>query len=387
MSLASAEAAEARRKAATTVGYHNLKLGPTAWNFAAGLGFEFNDNVYYTSSGEKSDLIVRPYIETRMLWPVSEQNSLTLSLGAGYSAYLQNPDLSRLYISPNTELSFDLYAGDVWLNFHERITIIEDNYSDPTIVGNADYSRLENTLGVTAVWDLNTVILRLGYDHAIYSSLSGGTAAYPDGQADMVFLTAGYTINRAMIAGVELGGGAVSYDLEGTNVFYSDALQWNAGAFLESRFSDYIRGRLSGGYTVFSPDSNAPGVSDEGGTYVQLGMNHRLNKYVDYGLGVSHRVSFTFYGGTIEMYSGSLYANWRLIQKVNLTTGFTYEHGKYLYGYPEEFDRFGPSLRLSRYLTQKLSASLSYQFYWRDSNLPWRDYLMNIVNLSLRHQF
>jgi hypothetical protein len=93
MSLASAEAAEARQKAASTIGYHNLKWGPTAWNFAAGLGLEFNDNVYYTSSDERADLIVRPQVDAWMLWPVSEQNSLALRLGAGYSAYLEPREL------------------------------------------------------------------------------------------------------------------------------------------------------------------------------------------------------------------------------------------------------------------------------------------------------
>ena len=38
MSLAGAQAAEARRKAAATVDYYNLKLGPTAWRFGTGLG-------------------------------------------------------------------------------------------------------------------------------------------------------------------------------------------------------------------------------------------------------------------------------------------------------------------------------------------------------------
>lgn len=387
MSLASSEAAEARRKAATTVGYHNLRLGPTAWNFAAGLGVEFNDNVYYRPSGQRADLILRPQFDTRMLWPVSDQNSITLSLGAGYSAYLDNSELSRMFISPNTELSFDLYVGNFWINLHDRITIIEDNYSDPTVVGNVDYSRMENTIGATATWDLNKVIVRLGYDHANYTSLSSGDAAYPDGQAEMIFLTAGYAVNRNMMAGLELGGSLISYDLEGTNVFFSDALQWNAGAFLESKFSDYLRGRLSAGFTMFSPDTSDPAIEDESGTYVQLGLTHRVNKHVDYTLGFSRRVSFTFYGGTIDMYTVNLYANWRLIQKVALSTGFTYEHGEYLYGFSEEFDRYGPSIQLSRKLSNKLSATLAYRLYLRDSNIALRDYTLNIVSLNLRYQF
>src|SRR5208283_3995754 len=76
MSMASAEAAEAQRKAATTIGYYNLKLGPTAWNFGAGLEVDYNSNVNNTESNPEGDFIFRPQINTRMLWPVSEQNSI-----------------------------------------------------------------------------------------------------------------------------------------------------------------------------------------------------------------------------------------------------------------------------------------------------------------------
>lgn len=387
MSLASAEAAEARRKAATTAGYHNLRLGPTAWSFSAGLGAEFNDNIRYVAEDRQSDLILRPQFDARMLWPVSEQNSINLTLGAGYSAYVQHPEYSRLYITPNTELSFDLYAGNFWVNIHDRISVIEDSYMDPTVVGNADYSRLENNAGITVVWDLNKVLARLGYDHATYSGLSSKDAGYPDGQAELIFLTTGYAVNRAMMVGAEFGGALVSYDLSGPNVLYTDGLQWNAGLFLESKLSDYIQGRISAGYTIFSPDTDFPGISDESGPYAQLGYTHRLNKLVDYSLSASHRVTFTFYGGTIEMYTANLSANWRLIQNVTLNTGFTYEHGNYLYAYPEEFDRFGPSIQLARRLGEKLWASLGYRFYLRQSNLPWRDYSLNLVSLNFRYRF
>src|SRR5882762_2904258 len=75
MSLAGAEAAEARRKVANTPDYFNLKLGPTTWNFSSGLGAEYNDNVGLNQdTNRQSDVIFRPQLNTRMLWPVTEQN-------------------------------------------------------------------------------------------------------------------------------------------------------------------------------------------------------------------------------------------------------------------------------------------------------------------------
>src|ERR1035437_3351527 len=108
MSMASAEAAEARRRAASSIGYYNLKLGPTAWNFGTGLGLEYNSNVYNTEANPSGDFIFRPQVNTRMLWPVSDQNSINLALGGGYSAYASNQRLDRAFITPDSELSFDL---------------------------------------------------------------------------------------------------------------------------------------------------------------------------------------------------------------------------------------------------------------------------------------
>src|SRR6266478_7869484 len=60
MSIASAEAAEARRKAETSIGYYNLKLGPTGWKFGSGLTIDYNDNVDNRSQNTDGDFIFRP---------------------------------------------------------------------------------------------------------------------------------------------------------------------------------------------------------------------------------------------------------------------------------------------------------------------------------------
>ena len=75
MSIAGADAAAARHKAASTLGYYNLKLGPTAWNFGAGLGLDYNSNVYYTENNPQGDFIFAPQINTRMRWPVRMKSS------------------------------------------------------------------------------------------------------------------------------------------------------------------------------------------------------------------------------------------------------------------------------------------------------------------------
>ena len=116
---------------------------------------DYNSNVYLTEDHPEGDLIFRPQINTRMLWPVSDQNSINLALGGGYSAYVSNPNLDRAFITPGSELSFDLYVGDFWINLHDRFSITENTYQDPTVAGSGNYSQFQNALGAATTWDLN----------------------------------------------------------------------------------------------------------------------------------------------------------------------------------------------------------------------------------------
>jgi len=388
LSLASAEAAEARRRAAATLGYYNLKLGPTAWRLGASLGTEWSDNIRLEGQNPKSDFLFRPEMTARMLWPISDKNSINLSLGAGYTAYASYSEYNRFYVRPGSELSFDFYVGDFWINVHDRFSILEDSYLDPTVVGSADYSRLENAAGVTALWDLNKILLRAGYDHLNYLSLRDDTGSQPDGRSDMTSLSAGYAPAAGLLFGVEVGGGLIHYEA-GPRQGFEDASQWNAGVFTDTQISEYIRLRGSVGYVVFSPEPlpAAPDLDEFSGLYCQLALIHRLNEYVTYTLSGGRNVSFTFYGGTIDLYQARLAANWRLLHKISLNTSLDYEHGEYLTFGSEKFDRVGPAFTLGRGITEKLSASLGYRLYWRNSNVPNRDYTVNVVSLRLVYAF
>ena len=112
MSLAGAEAAEARHKASSTTGFYNLKAGPTVWSFSSGLIFEYNDNITYRETDPESDFVLTPRVAAHSVWPVSDKNSIGLDVGMGYQFYTDHSELNRIIIDPGSELSFDLYAGD-----------------------------------------------------------------------------------------------------------------------------------------------------------------------------------------------------------------------------------------------------------------------------------
>jgi hypothetical protein len=387
MSVAGDAAAAAQRRAASTIGYYNLKLGPTAWNFGAGLGVDYNSNVNNTEDNPEGDFIFRPQITTRMLWPVTDRNSINLALGAGYSAYVNNQQLDRLYLTPGSGLSFDLYAGDFWINLHDRFSITENSYQDPTLTGTGNYSQLQNALGTTVVWDLNKAVLKFGYDHVNYVSLPS-TSGQPDGMSEVASLSAGYAPKPGMLAGLEVGGDLTDYT--GGNVAYSSARQWNVGGFYDTQVSEYIHFTGHAGYTVYYPEPG-PGVTvyatDFNGMYAELDLTHRLNEYVTYTLSGGRTINLAFYGGTVDEYYARLSAAWQFLRKMNLGTTLSYEYGTQLSGTPETWDRYGFAINLGRSITSKLSGSLGYQFYLRQSDLPGRSYDLNVLSLSFNYVF
>ena len=387
MSLASAQAAEARRQASSTLGYYNVKMGPTGWRFGAGLGLQFDDNVNLSGTNSDSDFIVSPQINAQMLWPVTDKNRIDLSVGLGYSAYAQHSDLDRFYITPGSELSFDLYIGDFWVNLHERLSITQNAYEDPTVTGTGKYSQLQNTVGTLGTWDLNKVVLKIGYDHVNYVVLEG-KGGQPDGQSEVFSSSAGYAFSPGTVLGLELGGSLLQHEATTNNAF-SNAKQWNVGCFCDMPVTEYIHLQGSVGYTVYSPEASGGGSNpgDFTGIYAQIELRHKLNQYLNYTLSGGRSINYAFFGGTVDLYSARFAADWKIMRKVSIHSSFDYEHGSQIASGAETFDRYGLGLGLSRTMTERLTASLSYQFYWRGSDQPGRDYTANIVSLNLGYRF
>ncbi len=389
MSTASAAAARARSQAATTVDYYNLQWGRSYWNFTAKLGADYDSNANLTPTNQEYDFIFRPELDARMVLPISDKNSLNLAVGAGYSAYVLHPQLRRIYVTPDTAASFDVYTGDFWINVHDRVSVTENSYQDPTAVGTGNFSQLQNVAGLNTTWDLNDVTLKLGYDHVSYATLSGNGHGQADGHSEALSLSAGVQLRPGLQLGVELGGDRLHYDTTGTNSPYSDAWQWSAGGFCDAQPGEYFHVRVTAGYTSYQPEYKNPAATggNFSGIYSQLEIRHRLNQFVDYTLAAGRSLNYAFFGGTVDLTSVRWEAQWKIFRKTSVTTSFDFEHGRQLGAVTETFSRYGPALNLARTLTEKLSGRIGWRYYWRDSNTAGRSYNSFLVDSDLSYRF
>ncbi len=388
MSATGRDAAEARRRANSSIGYYNLKLGPVGLRFQGGMGVTYNDNVRYRSDNAESDLILRPQLTTRILWPVTENNRLNLAIGLGYSKYLSHSDLDRLFIRPGSEIAFDLYVGDFLFNIHDRFSIPMSVYEVPTVSGRGDYQRLENVVGFTGNWDLNKILVSFGYDHADYVSLNS-TYQFSDGQSEMFFARGGLRLSSTTSGGVEFGSTLVNY----ANEILTDGVQYSVGLFYGGQISRYMQVKAMAGYTLYvqSPTTMAPDVGNSGAVYGQLVLDHRLNRILNYSLSAGRSIQLGLQYGTslrnLDLTFIRLNMNWNWVRDTRISTPLAFEYGTESGSGSETFYRLGAGLSMGRMLTDKLSASLGYQFYWKDSQTNLRDYMVNSVSLNFGYNF
>src|SRR5207248_351632 len=134
---------------------------------------ELNDNISASSTDRQADIIVSPQMSLVGTWPITRYNTLTMQLGFGYVAYLEHPELdtpsNSFIVDPGlTKLAVDVKVGDVILNFHDRPALQQDPTNELTLrnpTASFTYSRLTNVIGVSAIWDLNRIVVSGGYDH------------------------------------------------------------------------------------------------------------------------------------------------------------------------------------------------------------------------------
>ena len=382
-SLAGQDAAEAKKRALANQRF-NLRLGPVSMRFQAGLATEVTDNVRNASTDEQADLSLRPQVNTVAIWPVTTKNTLSLSMGVGYAKYLNATEYDGVFIAPGSDVSFDLYVQDMVINFHDRFSFSQDVTGDPTVSGIGGLDRFENTAGVGMMWDLNKLLVNAGYDYStyiptedLYSNQSRGSHLFNASSA--------FVINPTTFVGLQAFGGLTDYDEN----LYSDNQHIGLGGFVSAQFSEYTRLRASVGYVnyFFDPSLSVTNSQNLDGIYLDLSFNQRLNPYFSHSISLGRQLQAGYTSDAVEVIYFRHAAAWQLFRKTTVTTSLSYEYFKEDRQQPEEGNRYGAGLGLARALTRKLTGSLRYSFYYKDSEVDANDYTQNQLVLDLVFRF
>lgn len=385
-SLVGADAALERRRVRPIEPY-NLKLGPVRFLFNAGVALEYNDNINYSENDEQSDFILRPHIGVRAAWPVTRVNTLRLDIELSYAKYFEHSDADSqtLLISPGSELSFDIFVGDFRINLHDHFSIQQDPIDEPTVTDVTRFRRFVNRAGVAVLWDLNDVLLTLGYDHMDYISLDN-EYDYLDRAADAVNFSAAFALRDNLEVGLE-GNVFISRYRDD---FLNDSTGVHAGVFVDTLLTRYIKVRVSGGYQgiFFDGGAQVDDPDDLNNWYANIVLVHRISPYATYTLTAGHESQLGLTANYIELNFVRFAIAWNIMRDVTLGTEAFFEDGRESGGVnPEHYQRWGLGAAVGYQLARHWRLSARYRFTSKDSNLQNRGYNQNAVIVDATYNF
>ncbi len=385
-------------------GDYNLKAGPVLFNFSAGFGVESVDNVRLTdgiTAKKESDLILTPSLGVDIRWQFTKLNAFRFRSTASYAKYLDHPELdtNALLLSPDSELSFDIRFGDFKLTFRDQFSYQQDPLGAGNLSATARFGRFTNDAGLTLLWDLNDVLLRLSYDRVNLQVVGTG----PDDPnsrlsraTDQVGGQATALLSDALSLGIE-GTAALSTYAESPE---NDFVRLTAGPFVNVQLTPYTRfyagaGIMQSSYknTVENAAAAVPGTprpepGDRQSFYGSINITHRLNRFFRDSISVGRENQLGLLAQETRTDFVRLTGTLQLTPFLSLDSQFFYESVELSSQVGSEtYERWGTVFGTSYRFTRHLRASATYQFTEKTAEIASQDYSQNRIGLSFLYDF
>ncbi|HST29776.1 MAG TPA: outer membrane beta-barrel protein [Chthoniobacterales bacterium] len=400
-SLAGQDAYEARQEDVSRIPY-NLLVGPVRLRVGATVGVEYNDNINYAEVNTEDDVIVTPNLTLDMIWPVTQLNTLRLDLGIGYSFYLDhsNANTDFLLVAPKSQLAFDIFVGDFRINLHDKMQLQQDPVQEGALSNVVDYGRFENTAGVSVLWDLNKLLLQVGYDHYNFIA-TNSDFDYLNRNAEIVGGSAAFIVNPTITVGVEGNAVFTRYDNQSGGLgVLNDNENYTVGGFVEMALTNNLKVRAAGGYQWINFDQNFvtfffgpfafnfPDHKDLADYYANILVSHRINAQISQTLSAGHENQLGVNSNYITLNYIRHAVSWNILRNTLLTTEFFFEDAEESGGIiNENFDRIGGAVTLGYQLTPHVTLGVRYQGTSKDSDVFLRDYNQNRVSVDGTYSF
>ena len=385
-SMAGDVAAQQQKVAQENLPY-TFKSGDFRLLVTPSLELDWNDNVNISEHNAQSDEILKPMLRLDGSYPISDRNLLSIDVGIGYDYYFEHPHYSGLRAQSGSQVAFDVFVGDFKIDFHDRFSFEQDPAGYAALYGTAEFDNLQNLAGLSVDWDLQDLVLTLGYDHLNYLLLSG-SYNYVDNAAEMFVLRPGFQLNPALTVGLE---GTLSYT-HYDQAILNDYINYSGGVYADWHPDPAFSIRPRAGYTLYSYYQTSPFLlaQDQTTWYADVTLQHAITKAITYSLAAGHEVQPGFQAENIQDWYVRPNVSWGIFKNFAVNTSISYEHGKQsAQGFggaaSEVFDWFGGGLSLAFTVVQNLKASLNYRFTIRGSSNANQSYTQNLVGLQLTY--
>lgn len=377
---------------------YNIRVGSLSLLMDASVFAEFNDNVNLSSVNKQSDVIIRPSMGVTAKWELSDLNSITLHLGAGYAFYLNgnNGGGTGFTLEPGSELAVNLYSGDFKIRIYDSFSLTDTPIDSVGYSNVVNFGQFSNTAGLAVTWQLSDIAATVGYSHNNIVGTSGNYD-YLDSVTDQVYGNVYYAINPTWGVGIEGAYSATRYDQNIQN----DATGYNLGVFVEGTLTENFSFRAAAGYQGITFDRHSgPAISpglvgslgndteDFGGIYANLGFTHTINQYVTQELTIGREGLLGVNSNYIDLFYVRHTTKWSIIKDVDLITRLFYEKATESgHVNAEDADRYGASIGATYQVAPNWILSGEYGYIKKNSNLALRDYTQNRILIGITYQF
>jgi len=388
---------------------YNFAAGPLRFSLAAGVGVEWNDNIFLSDDNRESDFIFRPTVDLDTRWRFSELNTLRFNIQASYAKYLDNEELDSdgVLISPNSEVALTFFVGSVKFTVRDRFSYQEDTYEIAPISNVATYQRYENQAGIEMNWQINQSLeLPIGYDH--YNLWTkGNDFSEQDRTLDTIYTRPAVQLTPAIKVGLNAAYSFINFD-DGDRADGDNLL---VGPFVEVQISQYTNLYLEAGYQSlkFDGGSNFNNATiralrlsdadeallgndfldeeDDGNWYGKFEIQNKPSDFFRHRLFGSRTTETGFGSNFYELYHVEYDAEWKITEKTEVGPALFYEYYKTSGSNSEKAHRYGATFGIRHHLSNSITLGLDYRFLLKDSKIENADYYQNLVFLSAYYKF
>jgi hypothetical protein len=292
-------------------------------------------------------------------------------------------------------LIYAISLDNVKVTLFDQFSYTREVVSEGALANIGTSPQLDNTIGTRVAWNPNQWTFQAGYSHNDYIFGQGGQDL--NRSSENFFARGGWLFAEGTEAGLEASDSLTSYEVETQD----NSTGISVGAYAKWQLRQSLNLTLRGGPTFYTFNSGGAtaGTSDLLSYYVDLEVNQQLTDFLSHQLSIDHSVQPGLNGGSayIEQLVVTYSAYWALTQRIRLGASFTYENGRQPFPVVlpggivsqsiEKYELYGVQPQISWQLTGKLSASLVYSYWLRQSNVDGRDYLQNSVSCGFIYTF
>ena len=379
---------------------YNIRIGSLDLSLAAGVGFEFNDNITLSEFNRQSDIIFRPQFDIEGALRFSETSRLRIGIGLSYAKYFDhsNFDSDSLLISPTSAITWTAETGAFKFTIRERLAYQEDPFDQPTL-NVANYRRWENQAGIQVDWDANQYTkITVGYDRYDLWTTDPTYSAI-DHSINTVFLRPSFQAGPRFTFGLNAAYSMFEYK----ETSHSDGHSLLVGPFVRWKVSDFTDVYAEVGFQQSSFDNatlftivdrltgavTGSGLDGENGNswYAKLEIVNRPTEFIRQKLSFSKTAELGFQSNFYDLYHVEYSLDWAVHEKTTIRPTFFYEFYKTSGPIPEEAHRFGAALGIYHVFSENFTAGLDYRYLVKDSNQNGADYYQNLGMVSLYYKF